>query len=118
MPRRAMRASVVQSSRNASAIDIVRPARSGETPIAKIRWSDVARLTFRQNPACFIEDFLDTRLHELRGSNRSGNRAGVHPKGTEADKSCGKVGGAPAAEGVKHDITCPGSPLQDVERKV
>src|SRR5690606_30992001 len=45
-------------------------------------------------------------------------RTGVHPKGTEADKSCSEIGGAPAAEGIKHDITCLCSPLQDVERKI
>src|SRR5690606_1202981 len=75
-------------------------------PLPKLARRYVTRLTFRQNSACIVEDFLDARLHELRGSNGGGDRTGIHTQGLEADKPRGEVGGASAAKGIKHDIAC------------
>src|SRR5690606_17148916 len=87
-------------------------------PLPKLAGRDVARLTLGQNRACLGKDVINGGRCELGGRDGCSNRTGVHPKGTEAAKSRSEIGGAPAAEGIKHDITCLCSPLQDVERKV
>src|SRR5690606_14929076 len=87
-------------------------------PLPELAGRDVARFTFGQNPACLGKDVINGGRGGLGGRDGCSNRTGVHPEGTEADKSCSEIGGAPAAERIKHYITCLCSPLQDVERKV
>jgi hypothetical protein len=87
-------------------------------PLPKFAGRDVACLTFGQNSTRFSKDVIHGGRCKLGGRDGNSHLAGIHPKRTETEKSRREIGGAPAAEGIKHDITCSGSPLQDVERKI
>jgi hypothetical protein len=87
-------------------------------PLPKLTDWDLVGLTFRENPARFVEDTFNSSRRKLRGSNGCGNRAGIHTQGPEANKTRREIGSTSAAEGVKHYITCLCSPQQDTERKI